>query len=176
MNSLIIREAVKEVLGQGEALLLAVDDVAYATKVPEAFNASIGGHYRHCLDHFCSVFDGLAEEMADYDARKRDLRIETLRDVALAKTRALRRLADEMPESRLDCFIWARSKVSYASESSPMAASTVGRELMFCIVHAIHHYALMGVMCRLLDVPLPDGFGVAPSTIKHNEEMARLAA
>ena len=176
MNSPLILQAVKEVLGQGEALLLALEDVAYATKVPEAFHASIGGHYRHCLDHFCSVFDGLDGKMADYDARERDPRIETLRDVALAKTRSLRKLADEMPESRLDRFIWARSKVSYGPENSPLAASTVGRELMFCIVHAIHHYALMGVMCRLLGIPLQQGFGVAPSTIKHQTETARLAA
>lgn len=40
---------------------------------------------------------------------------------------------------------------------------------MFCVVHAIHHYALIRVMCGMIEVVVPDGFGVAPSTIKHLE-------
>jgi uncharacterized damage-inducible protein DinB len=176
MNAPVILEAVREVLAQGEALLAALDDVAYAQKVPQAFQASLGGHYRHCLDHFSSVFDGLDDEEADYDARKRDARLETVRQAALEKTRELRRRAENLPEFRLDRFIWVRSKVSYAADDSPRAASTVGRELMFCVVHAIHHYALMGVMCGLLEVPLPAGFGVAPSTLEHRRETSRLAA
>jgi len=176
MSSRVILDAVKEVLNQGEALLDSLDDVAYAQKVPQAFNASLGGHYRHCLDHFSSVFDGLATAEVNYDARKRDARIESLREAALATTRNLRQRAEALSESQLDQFIWARSKISYAAGESPRTASTVGRELMFCIVHAIHHYALMGVMCGLLDVPVTEGFGLAPSTIQHHRETARLAA
>lgn len=176
MNSFIILNAVREILGQGETLLLALDDAAYMIKVPAAFHASIGGHYRHCLDHFCCVFDALAEEVVDYDARKRDPRIETERGMALAKTRELRRKAAEMPVAGLDRFVWARSQISYSAVESPIAASTVGRELMFCTVHAIHHYALIGVMGGLLEVAMPEGFGVAPSTIQHLQKTARLAA
>jgi len=176
MNAAIILQAVREVLAQGENLLMAVDDLAYAKKVPQAFDASLGGHYRHCLDHFCSVFDGLDDEEANYDDRKRDPRLETDRGFALAKTRELLRAAEVLPDYRLDRFLWARCKVSYAFEASPLAASTVGRELMFCVVHAIHHYALMGVMCGLLEVPLPAGFGVAPATLRHRKEMEKIAA
>ncbi len=45
-------QAVIETLQQGETLLADISDVTYTCKVPGAFNASIGGHYRHCLDHF----------------------------------------------------------------------------------------------------------------------------
>jgi len=45
--------------------------------VPIAFNASIGGHYRHCLDHFTSLLRGLDAEAVDYDHRERDARIES---------------------------------------------------------------------------------------------------
>lgn len=176
MSSLIILDAAKEVLAQGEALLVSLDDVTYATPVPQAFNASLGAHYRHCLDHFCSVLDGLAAGEADYDARRRDERIETIRDAALAKTRELRHLVEALPDSSVDQLIRARSQVSCSGGESPLAGSTIGRELMFCIVHAIHHYALMGVMCGLLDVAIPAGFGIAPSTLQHNKEASRLAA
>lgn len=176
MNARIILDSIKEVLSQGETLLMALDDQAYATKIPAAFNASIGGHYRHCLDHFCSVFDGLDTGEIDYDNRKRDPRIENIREVALSHTRRLLRASEQLADWQLDRFTWARSKVSYSTDVSPAASSTVGREFMYCVVHTIHHYALVGVMCGMLDVPLPEGFGVAPSTIKHNQDAAKLAA
>ena len=50
-------QSVIETLRQGETLLAEISDTAYTHKVPVAFNASIGGHYRHCLDHFSSLLD-----------------------------------------------------------------------------------------------------------------------
>jgi len=172
MNKRIILDSLKEVLSQGEALLSALDDAAYTTKIPAAFNASVGGHYRHCLDHFRSVFDGLDAAEVNYDNRKRDSRIETVREVALTHTRELLRASEGLGDWTLDYPIQARSKVSYLIDESPSALSTVAREIMFCVVHAVHHYALIRVMCGMLKVALPDGFGVAPSTIKHQEAVA----
>jgi hypothetical protein len=172
MSSQIILDSMKEVLGQGEALLMALDDVAYATKIPAAFNASVGAHYRHCLDHFRSVFDGLDAAEVNYDNRKRDPRIEAVREVALTHTRELLRASEGLGDWILDYPIHARSKVSYVIDESPSALSTVAREIMFCVVHAIHHYALIRVMCGMLNAPVPGGFGVAPSTIKHQESVA----
>lgn len=178
MNARIILDSMTEVLSQGESLLMALDDRAYVTKIPAAFNASIGGHYRHCLDHFRSVFEGLEPDVAEinYDNRKRDPRIETIREVALVHTRELLRASEQLEEWQLERFAWARSRVSYVADDSPSARSTVGREIMFCVVHAIHHYALVSVMCGMMDFPLPEGFGVAPSTVKHNQDAAKLAA
>jgi hypothetical protein len=172
MNALLA--SAREVLAQGATLMLALDDVAYATKLPAAFDASIGGHMRHCLDHFRSVLDGLAADEIDYDARTRDPRIENLRVVALVAARQQLREFESLDASILDRPIRVRAKVSYATEESPVAESTVGREIMFCVLHAVHHYALCGVMCGMLGVPLPEGFGVAPSTVKHQRD--RLAA
>jgi hypothetical protein len=169
MNERTILNAIREILRQGEVLLGVLDDAAYCAKVPAAFNSSVGGHYRHCLDHFRSVFDGRGAAEVHYDHRKRDARVETIRDVALVQTRDLLQRSEEIGSWTLGRTIRVRSKVSYAIEEPPSAISTVGREMMFCIVHAIHHYALIRVMCGLLGVSLPDGFGVAPSTIKHRE-------
>ncbi|HEY5894228.1 MAG TPA: DinB family protein [Chthoniobacterales bacterium] len=178
MSARTILDSMTEVLIQGEILLMAMDDQAYATKIPAAFNASVGGHYRHCLDHFRCVFEGLETDVAEinYDNRKRDPRIETVREIALAHTRELLRTSEQLEECQLERFAWARSKVSYIGDESPSARSTVGREIMYCVVHAVHHYALVSVMCSMMDVPLPEGFGVAPSTVKHNQDAAKLAA
>ena len=172
----VLLNSLTEALRQGEMLLVALDDVHYAMKLPVAFNASIGGHYRHCLDHFQSLFAGLKTGVIDYDKRERDLRIETVRTFALERTLTLCNEAAKLDASLLDESIRVRSNVSYAADASPEAPSTIGREIMFCVLHAIHHYALIGVMGGILEIPLAEGFGIAPSTLKHHQETARLAA
>jgi hypothetical protein len=46
---------------------------------------------------------------------------------------------------------------------------------MYAVAHAIHHYALIAVMCGMLDVVLPAGFGVAPSTVKYHADQQKAA-
>ena len=67
-------------------------------------------------------------------------------------------------------------KTSYAINGSQVSPSTVGREIMYSVAHAVHHYALIGVMCGIMGLAMPPGFGVAPSTLKHQAETARAAA
>ena len=83
-------QAVIETLRQGETLLTEISDEAYTRKVPVAFNASIGGHYRHCLDHFRSLLDAAAAGDLNYDHRERGTLVETDRFAALNATRELR--------------------------------------------------------------------------------------
>ena len=47
------------ILGQGEDLLESVSSEEFARRNPQIFDGSIGGHYRHCLDHFSSWLRGL---------------------------------------------------------------------------------------------------------------------
>src|SRR5437764_7897717 len=89
VNEELILRGVGEVRRQGELLLRALDDEAYARHLPAAFNASVGGHYRHCLDHFQSLLNALDCDEVNYDHRKRDPRIETERDIAVAETRRI---------------------------------------------------------------------------------------
>jgi hypothetical protein len=54
--------------------------------------------------------------------------------------------------------------------------SNLAREVMFCVGHAIHHYAILRILCAGVGVKLPYEFGIAPSTLKHREtEMAERA-
>jgi uncharacterized damage-inducible protein DinB len=175
VNEEIILRGVIEVLRQGETLLDALDDVAYATRVPGAFNASIGGHYRHCLDHFQSLLDALDGDEVNYDNRKRDPRIENEREFALMETRRVFRGCDSIPREWLRRVIQVRSKVNYGDDAAPAMPSTLGREIMYAVAHAIHHYALIAVMCGMLGVCLPKDFGVAPSTVKYDKEAGRRA-
>jgi hypothetical protein len=167
-----IVSAATAILAQGEGLLRALSDETYTCRVPLAFNACIGGHYRHCLDHFSSLLRGFGAEEVDYDHRARDERIESQPDFALSRTLQLRAHLERLPISALDTPVRARCEVSYAHGASPVTGSTFGRELVYAIAHAIHHYALIAIMARLMDARLPVNFGVAPSTVAHNAKQA----
>jgi len=170
-----LHEAIADVLRQGEALLNSLSDEDYKRKLPTVFGSTIGGHYRHCLDHFQTLLLGLDAGEINYDHRERDSRIENDRAFALAETYRILRAFGLVPTPFLDCPINVRSKVNYEVDAAPLIESTVGREFMYAVAHAIHHYALIAVMCRILEVPLIAGFGVAPSTLKYQAEQPKAA-
>jgi uncharacterized damage-inducible protein DinB len=167
-----IVNAATAILAQGEDLLDALSHESYTRRVPLAFNACIGGHYRHCLDHFTSLLRGFDADEVDYDHRERDIRIESQPDFALTLTQQMRAHLERLPLGALERPVRARCEVSYAHGDSPVTGSTFGRELVYAIAHAIHHYALISVMARLLEVKLPAHFGLAPSTVAHNSKQA----
>lgn len=172
-NELI--HAVLETLAQGEALLAQMSDETYTRKLPVAFNASVGGHYRHCLDHFQSLLDAAAAGDLNYDHRERGTLIENDRFAALNATRELHRRYEQLDATLLRRPLGVTCKTSYATSGSQQSPSTVGREIMYAVAHAVHHYALIGIMCGLMGVGLPAGFGVAPSTLKHQADTAKAA-
>jgi hypothetical protein len=171
----LLQEAVVEVLRQGESLLNTLSDDNYTRKLSTVFGSTVGGHYRHCLDHFQSLLLGLDAYEINYDHRERNPRIENDRAFALAETNRILRAFGSIPTPFLRCPINVRSSVNYEVDAAPLIGSTVGRELMYAVAHAIHHYALISVMCRIIEVSAPPGFGVAPSTLKYHAEQPKAA-
>jgi len=169
-------DSVIEVLNQGEALLEQIENDSYVGKLPAAFNASIGGHYRHCLDHFRSLLDSASAGDLDYDHRERGTVVESDRFAALNATRELRIGYQQMTPSTLSRRVLVTCKTSYTANCSQVSPSTIGREIMYVVAHAVHHYALIGIMGGLLGLKMPAGFGVAPSTVKFQCEAKRIVA
>jgi uncharacterized damage-inducible protein DinB len=165
-------DSVIETLAQGETLLTQIDDHAYTRKLRIAFNASIGGHFRHCLDHFRSLLNSAAEGDLNYDQRERGTTVENDRLAALDATRELREMFERLDSSVLMRPLAVTCKTSYSVDDSQASPSTIGREVMYSVAHAVHHYALIGIMGSLMGLTLPPGFGVAPSTLKHQAQAA----
>ena len=167
-------QSVVETLSQGEVLLAEISDEHYTRRIPVVFNASIGEHYRHCLDHFRSLRDVAAAGDLDYDHRERGTLVERDRFTALNATRELRESYKNLNPCFLSRQLAVTCKTSYSASGSQNSPSTVGREIMYTIAHAVHHYALIGVMGGTMGISMPAGFGVAPSTLKHQQEAASL--
>lgn len=169
-------QSVLETFAQGEALLANLGDSDYTRRLPVAFNASIGGHYRHCLDHFRSLIEAAPAGDLNYDRRERGTMTETDRFAALNATHELREAYAQLDPALLTRPLNVTCKTSYATSGSQASPSTVGREIMYSVAHAVHHYALIGFMAGVMGLNLPAGFGIAPSTLKHQQSAQGAAA
>lgn len=165
-------EAAQDVLTQGLDLLFAIDEKAYQETMEAPFNAALGQHYRHVLDHFSCLLAGLASSEINYDARTRERRLETDIHHARVFTCDLLRALKSMGDADLARNCKVVYSVAYNSAEAACLQSNVARELAFCVGHAIHHYAIIRFLCNRLGVEVPVAFGVAPATMKHRAAVA----
>ncbi|MFZ1132174.1 MAG: DinB family protein [Terriglobales bacterium] len=169
MMSSSLNFAVKEVLQQGCTFLDRMSDEAYARPLDGTLSSSLGAHYRHVLDHFFCLKEGIRTGRVNYDRRRRNPKLEC--SVAAARL-ATERLIDDFrgvtaETLRGECSV--AYSVEYGEDDVGLVQSNLAREVMFCVGHAIHHYAILKLLCAGAGVKLPYEFGVAPSTLKHLE-------
>ena len=162
----------REVLLQGLTLLFHLDDHSYSQVAGAPFNASIGQHYRHVIEHFQSLTRGLQGHEINYDARERNVRLQsevTYGSIATCDIlRVLKRYTDDTLARECNVI----NSVGYGSVGPSTFQSTISRELAYCAGHAIHHYAIIRLLCHQIGVSVPAEFGIAPSTLKHLASIA----
>lgn len=172
MKSGSLISAVEDVLRQGRALLTSVSGEAYARKEDGPQGASLGAHYRHVLDHFLSLLEGIESGEINYDHRRRSPELESSVDLALLATERLLEEFRHMPAPTWQRECTVVYSVGYGDSETQAVPSNLVRELMFCVGHTIHHFAILKLLCAGMSVTLPYEFGVAPSTLKHLEAQA----
>src|SRR5919197_24454 len=173
MNRAALISGAEDVLQQGLALLDNIDEESYSHKEEGRWGSSIGAHYRHVLDHFLCFIEGLSDFQVNYDHRSRNRDIESSIDTARQATRDLIQALTAIPDDVLKQECTVVYSVGYGNAETQAVRSVVARELMFCVGHAIHHYAIVKLLCSLRAVPLPYEFGIAPSTLKYQARAAR---
>ena len=166
-------------LRQGIELIRRLDDDRYTACPGVPFRGGVGSQFRHCIDFYNSLLNGLTPGRVDYSARERDPRIETERDHAERCTEKLIDRLTALEASQMTIPLEIKSDVPVmARESSPWSGSTLHRELQFLLSHTIHHYALIASLLKQQGFDLGerfDGFGVARSTLRHWKETDALA-
>ncbi len=135
------------------------------------YAATIGPHLRHVLDHYDCFLDGLDRARVDYDMRLRD--VETEQHLALAQRRLSRTIArlGALPGTGMPRQLRVNLATSTASPGITTWSSP-DRELQFLQSHAVHHYALMKVLAQQAGLEVRREFGVAPSTLQHECDIA----
>ena len=143
-----------------------------ATSLARSVSFPVAGR---CLDHFRSLLAAAADGDLNYDHRERGTLVESDRFAALNATRELRESFERLDPICVTRPLSVTCKTSHTLAGSESATSTVAREIMYCVAHAVHHFALIGFMANVMGLSLPPQFGFAPSTIKHLAQVSQSA-
>ncbi|HTL09855.1 MAG TPA: hypothetical protein VL307_16390 [Chitinophagaceae bacterium] len=164
-----LQKAIQNVFAQLTASLELLNDDQYTYPSKILSNASIGQHVRHIIEMFICLEDGYIAGLVNYETRKRDVRIETKREVALG---LLKKIYDELDKTNKPMVL--QGVYNEDSEELISFDTNYYREIAYNLEHTIHHMALIKVGIReVSSIELPDGFGVASSTIKFRNECAQ---
>ena len=151
-------------LAQGTELIGRLGQEIYVGRYKACFNSSMGGHFRHVVEHYQGLLGALETGDVDYEKRARDEMIETDPAYALQVVKeiegGLKALSAEAAPDRT-------LRMAAETVADHMLVTSLGRELEFLISHTVHHYALIAVIAGHHGVALPDNFGMAPSTLKY---------
>jgi len=168
-NLILLRQAVD--------VLSRLDDDTYASGGGATGVSPVGVHFRHIFDHYRAFLMGLETNEIDYDARQRQVPLETDRAQAIAT--ALGFIADlgRLPAELADRPVRVTLRSVAGNDGTPdWSHSSLRRELQFLVSHSVHHYALIKELLRRSGFDAGDEFGVAPSTIaalRHSATCAR---
>ena len=128
MKASALIASVHDVLQQGLMLLMEVDEITYKTLADAPHSASIGQHYRHVLDHFICLADGIASGVIDYDARSRNRDLETNRNAARETTIQLSKLFGSLSSRQIVAYYKVLYSVGYSNDEAIEIDTVLARE------------------------------------------------
>ncbi len=157
-------------LEQTAELIESMGADLYQKKSNGIYNSSVGQHIRHILDHYQCLLK-MNDGYVDYDQRERDPSLENDPVRAIA---VISKLIEELRKLE-PCSIFKDETIKVLSNTdhkSSFSISSVNRELQFLISHTVHHFAIIAMILDSCGFVLPDYFGVAPSTLKYQQEIS----
>lgn len=164
-----LHQAIRNVFEQLNNLLEQLTPAQYTQPSRLLFNATIGQHVRHIAELFQCLDKGYETGTVNYEKRKRDLRIET--DKILASELILNVYHALM---KPDKQVLLEAGYNEHSDEVLIIQSNYYRELVYNLEHTVHHMALIRVgINEVSAIMLPEGFGVASSTLKYRQSCAQ---
>lgn len=148
--------------------LAKVSPISYTTSIAPLFNSTLGRHTRHFIELYqCLLFQPNIG-VVNYDARQRSVGIETDKNEAIQVIKAIQQqllTLDSSTPLLIETDLCPDEKVS----------SSLLRELLFNYDHCVHHLALIRVGLHFVqpNIDLPERFGMAVSTINHQQFISR---
>ena len=163
-----LSQACLTILSQLESTLNQISDHDFSKPSILLGNSTMGQHLRHTLEFFICLESGFEKGIVNYDKRAHDKLIESDKFIALSTIQ------------RIKAFILSKNQdqplkleVGYEmhSEECVSIETNYFRELTYNIEHAVHHMAIMKIGIREVAdyVILPPDFGIAVSTIRHQQ-------
>lgn len=153
-------------LNEGRLLLLDLTDTQYTTIVKPAFQASIGAHMRHIIEHYHCFFKQFESGEVCYDSRCRDVEIETNKQLALDNLEEIKQQMQGLHNQELSKKLRIRDM-----QTENVVKSNLRRELLFLQSHTVHHYAMIAAMARLQGETVDHKFGLAVATRAYQQSI-----
>lgn len=162
-----LQQAVNNVFVQLSETIRQLSNSQYMQQCRNLGNNTIGQHVRHVIELFQCLEAGYPGTHVNYEKRKRDIRIETDKDLALQL------LQDVYAQlNKPDKELVLHASYDELSEEWIEIPTNYFREVAYNLEHTIHHMALIRVgICEVSDIMLPEEFGVASSTVKHRKHV-----
>ncbi|NOT75421.1 MAG: DinB family protein [Cyclobacteriaceae bacterium] len=169
-----LSNACTSILNQLEDILRQLDEADFTRPSASLSKSTIGQHIRHTLEFFLCLEEGFKIGVVNYDKRAHDKLIETDKFIAL---NAIQRIGDFIINQKHDHALKLEVGYERDSEECLSIQTNYFRELTYNIEHAVHHMAIMKIGLREVApyVTFPSDFGVAISTIRHQEAMVIVA-
>ncbi len=157
-----------KLLNDLRVLCEGLDGSEYCYKIEILNSSTIGQHIRHSIEFYICLFEGLSTKSINYDNRKRDLLLETDKDYAI---NFLNEIYTKLNTVDKDLALHLFSNSEELKSTS--ISTSLYRELLYCLDHAIHHQALIKVGLKEIDKThlVGDHFGVAYSTLRYKASL-----
>jgi uncharacterized damage-inducible protein DinB len=139
-------------------------DLSLYTHVNTKGRASVGQHVRHTREFYQRLFMG--NSVINYDKRERDILIESSMSHAMVVIDSIVRNIEDVSK---DFPVILKAEFPSVSSNAVEVNSSLSRELLYVLEHAIHHMALIRILIKDEDAEfeLSDSFGVAHSTLAY---------
>lgn len=164
-----LQQAINNVFVQLSDTLEQLSTEQYRQPSKILFNATIGQHTRHIIELFMELDKGYESGIVNYEKRKRDYLIETDKSFAAS---LLHKIYSGL--NKPDKELILESNYDEHSDEVIAIKSNYYREVIYNLEHTVHHMALIRVgVTEVSSIELPEGFGVASSTIKYRKACAQ---
>ncbi len=130
---------------------------------------TIGQHFRHILEFYICLEKGLNTRTVCYDARERNILIETDINFAIENIKSIIGFLKELGD---DFKLVLKANYSDGIGEQTNIQSSLFRELAYALDHTVHHMAIVKIaLSQEKNISFVDSnFGVAPSTIRYRKQ------
>jgi hypothetical protein len=153
------------ILNQIADLVTQINDNHYSQPLDLLSGNTLAKHIRHILELYVQLISGIDNNEINYDKRERNLLIEH------NKTYTIDFIKDLIVKINLienkEIQITLNTTIN---DDEVIVKSSLERELVYNIEHAIHHMAIIQIACKhsFEYIKLDKNFGVAYATIQYN--------
>ncbi len=162
----MLKQAVDNVFVQLMDSIARLTPRQYVQPCKNLSDSSIGRHVRHIIELFQCLEKGYDCGTVDYEKRKRDIDIETNKELAC---NLLQQISDCLGRPNKDLLL--SSLYDDHCNESIIISTNYYREIAYNLEHTIHHMALIRIgITEISDIALSEDYGVASSTLKHRKQ------